>query len=69
MAYATSLETEAPDVAQFMSQLTITVPVISEWIKRISYDGEDAATVAADWVAANDTLIRNEWLAGIDLAN
>lgn len=68
MAYATNLESDAPDVAGFMSQLAITVPIISEWIKRISYDGEDAAAMAADWVAANEDLVRNEWLAGIDPA-
>jgi len=69
VAYAASLEERAPKVAQFVSQIDISVEIISEWIKRISYDGEDPAAVAQDWVENNRDLIENQWLAGIETTN
>ncbi|MBN34597.1 MAG: hypothetical protein CMM46_07430 [Rhodospirillaceae bacterium] len=66
MAYAQSLEETAPDVAKFMSQLEITDAIMSEWIKRISADGEDAAAMAQDWVESNRDIVEDQWLAGID---
>lgn len=69
MAYAASLEERAPKVAQFMSQMTVTVEMVSDWIKQITYDGRDAATVAREWVDANRDLIETEWLAGIETVN
>ena len=69
VAYAVSLEERAPKVAQFVSQIDISVEIISEWIKRISYDGEDPAAVAQDWGNNNRDLIENQWLAGIATSN
>ncbi len=69
LVYAASLEEQAPKVAQFVSQMGITVEIISEWIKRISYDGEDPAAMAKDWVDNNRDLIESQWLAGIETTN
>lgn len=69
IAYSASLEERAPKVAQFASQIAVTADIMNEWIKRISYDGQDAAAMAKDWVNGNRDLIENEWLAGIATVN
>lgn len=69
MAYAATLEERAPNIAQFVSQMTVTTEIMSEWIKRVAYDGEDTAAMAADWVETNKDLVENEWLAGIETVN
>ena len=65
VAYSAALEKRTPAVAQFLSQLSFSLPAMSGWIHRISSEEEDADVVAKEWVAANRDVIENVWLKGV----
>ncbi len=48
------LEEKAPDVFAFLQAFTITTDDQLEMLPPMEIDGEDPATVAADWVAAHE---------------
>lgn len=66
--YSATLAERAPKSAQLLSQVTFDREIINGWIKAISHDGADAAAVAEEWVNANEAMIKETWLAGIELA-
>ena len=66
IAYSANLGERAPAIAQFLDQIAISLPAMSDWILRISNDEEAPEDVAASWMEANRDLIENEWLAGIE---
>ena len=65
IAYSANLGERAPAIAQFLDQIALSLPMMSDWIRRISNDEEAAEDVAASWMEVNRDLIENEWLAGI----
>ena len=63
VAYSKSLQKRAPQVAQFLKQVSFDVPTLNDWILKVT-DKVDPAVVAKEWVAANPDKV-NGWLAGI----
>ncbi|MBM3647649.1 MAG: ABC transporter substrate-binding protein [Alphaproteobacteria bacterium] len=67
--YSATLAERAPKSAQLLDQVTFDREVVNGWIKAISHDGVEAAVVAEEWVNANETMIKEQWLVGIELAH
>ncbi|MPY79837.1 MAG: ABC transporter substrate-binding protein [Actinophytocola sp.] len=59
---------EHPDAAQFLSQMQVDKATASEWIHRVSQEGESAAAVAQDWISKNQGQI-DKWLQGVKSAS
>ena len=60
IGYTAALETRAPEVAEFLSNVTLDAGIVSQWIFALS-DGEDARDVAQTWVDENPDTIKS-WL-------
>lgn len=60
-AASAMLEEKDPDVWTFLNNFTITTEDQLEMLPGVEIDGRDAADVAADWVAANESVWR-AWL-------
>ncbi|MFT4015018.1 MAG: choline ABC transporter substrate-binding protein [Paracoccus sp. (in: a-proteobacteria)] len=55
---------ECPNVGKFLSNLEFTLPMESAVMGKILDDGEDPATAAQQWLAANPDAAK-PWLAGV----
>ncbi|MBK1887891.1 MULTISPECIES: ABC transporter substrate-binding protein [Marinobacter] len=66
VAYSKSLETRLPQVAQFLSQVSVDPDIMSQWSYEVSANKKEALDVAREWIAANPDVV-NGWLAGINL--
>ena len=60
-AASAQLETKAPDVLAFLEAFTITTEDQLSMLPSVEIDGEDAADVAATWVADNES-VWQAWL-------
>lgn len=60
-AASAELETKAPDVLAFLEAFTITTEDQLSMLPAVEIEGEDAADVAAAWVADNET-VWQAWL-------
>ncbi len=61
IAHSTSLDTRAPDVAAFLTNIDLDSDAISEMTYEVVVKGRDAAEVAKEWVAANGATV-DSWL-------
>lgn len=61
IAYSSSLEERAPDVAKFLSQVALNVNDVSQWIYLIANEGEDPQDMAEQWVEEHPDVV-NSWL-------
>jgi glycine betaine/proline transport system substrate-binding protein len=65
VAFAKSLTTRAPKVAQFLKQVAFDPTTVNNWILQIGQQKRDPAEVAKEWVANHSDIVNNQWLAGI----
>lgn len=63
VAFSTSLRQRAPQVAQFLRQVSFDPAVVNAWILQIGQEKRLPAEVAQAWVAQNGTTV-DRWLAG-----
>ena len=59
-----SLAEEHPNVARFLSQMTLPKSVQSDWILEYSHEGRPADEVAREWIASNRDMV-DRWLEGV----
>ncbi len=62
-----TLSKRAAAVDTFARQINFTVDQVNGFIIQVSRDKKPAADVAAEWIAANDKFISENWLAGVDM--
>jgi glycine betaine/proline transport system substrate-binding protein len=60
-AFATALDTSAPQVASLMRSIDISADELGAFSYAVVIDGKDAAAVAAEWIAANPDRV-TAWL-------
>ncbi|MBK1887890.1 MULTISPECIES: ABC transporter substrate-binding protein [Marinobacter] len=65
VAYSKSLETRLPEVAQFLSQVSMDSDTVSQWSYEVSANKKEALDVAREWIAANPDVV-NGWLIGVE---
>ncbi|WP_371228932.1 glycine betaine ABC transporter substrate-binding protein [Roseovarius sp. 2305UL8-3] len=61
VAYSKSLETRAPEVAQFLANIALDDQTVSEWTHQVVVGEQAPEDVAAAWVAANSDRVQS-WL-------
>ena len=64
MAYTASLTKRSPQIARFLSQVTLTPEMVGEWILNMVIEKQDPAEVAETWVTTNPEII-SQWLKGL----
>ncbi len=64
IAHSKALADRAPKISQFLRQVKLDANVVNQWILAMEVDGKDVKDVAAEWIAANEDMIKKEWLAG-----
>ncbi|NPD14742.1 ABC transporter substrate-binding protein [Xinfangfangia sp. D13-10-4-6] len=61
--HAKRLETDAPEIAAFLTNITIDPKVLNELIKQVEKDKETPEAAARAWVAANAAIV-DGWVKG-----
>ncbi|WP_036158696.1 glycine betaine ABC transporter substrate-binding protein [Marinomonas ushuaiensis] len=61
IGYTASLEGRAPEVAKFLSNVSLDADVVSQWIFALSTGEDEASVVAKKWVDSNSDIIKS-WL-------
>jgi len=61
IGYSTSLETRAPKVAEFLSNVALDSEVVSQWLYKIANEGADPEEMAKEWVEGNPEVVQG-WL-------
>jgi glycine betaine/proline transport system substrate-binding protein len=60
VGYSTSLEKRAPEIANFLHNVSIKADDVSAWIYSLTVDKKPADVVAKEWIAAHPDRIK-EW--------
>ena len=61
VGYSRSLETRAPEVAEFLSRIDLDRDTVSAWTHAVVVDKREAADVVREWVANNSKVV-DSWL-------
>ncbi|WP_421594561.1 glycine betaine ABC transporter substrate-binding protein [Shinella sp. M27] len=59
IAYSSSLEERAPEIAAFLNKVAIEPSEVGAWIYAMTIDKKDPATVAKEWVSANPERVKS----------
>ena len=65
IAHSKALADRAPNVSQFLKQVTLDADVVNQWILAMEVDKKPVEEVAKEWIAANKDKIEQEWLKGV----
>lgn len=65
VATRAGFEDESPNVARFLSQMEIDGDTASDWVFRVSQEGEAPEDVASAWIAENPDEV-SSWLDGVE---
>jgi glycine betaine/proline transport system substrate-binding protein len=65
VAHSSALAKRAPEISQFLRQVTLDADMVNAWVLAMEVEGRDVEDVAADWIEANRAMIETEWLAGL----
>ncbi|QVQ52205.1 ABC transporter substrate-binding protein [Spiractinospora alimapuensis] len=65
VATRAGFEEDSPNVARLLSRMEIDGDTASDWIFRVSQDGEDPGDIAAEWIAENPDEV-SAWLDGVE---
>jgi glycine betaine/proline transport system substrate-binding protein len=65
VAYSKALALRAPNVGQFLSQVTLDADTVNAWILAVEVGKKSPALVARNWIAANQATIQEVWLKNI----
>ena len=61
VAYSRSLETRAPDVANFLANIELDSQTVSAWTHELTVEKKDPTDVAREWVNGNGARV-DKWL-------
>ncbi len=64
VAFSASLLKRAPEVAQFLKQVSLTDKLLNAWLFEIGRKGRDPVVVAEEWIKTHPSKVE-DWLAGI----
>ena len=65
IAHSKALAERAPQVSQFLKQVTLDGEVVNQWILAMEVDKKPVEQVASDWIAANKDTVEGVWLKGV----
>lgn len=61
VGYSLSLETRAPQVAQFLKNISLDTETVSDWTYKVVVDKREPSDVVREWIAANPARV-DKWL-------
>ena len=61
IAYSKRLETDAPEIVNFLNRVNFGTDLINEWSYEIDVNKRDAVDYSKEWVASNPDKV-NAWL-------
>jgi glycine betaine/proline transport system substrate-binding protein len=65
IAFSKALADRAPQIAQFLKQVTLDADVINGWIYAMEVEKKPVDQVITAWIAANKDTVEGVWLKGI----
>lgn len=65
IAHSKALAERAPQISQFLKQVTLDADVVNQWILAMEVDKKPVEQVASDWIAANKDTVEGVWLKGV----
>jgi glycine betaine/proline transport system substrate-binding protein len=65
IAHSKALAERAPQISQFLKQVTLDGDVVNQWILAMEVDKTPVEQVASEWIAANKDTVEGVWLKGL----
>jgi glycine betaine/proline transport system substrate-binding protein len=65
IAHSKALAERAPQISQFLRQVTLDGDVVNQWILAMEVDKTPVEQVATEWIAANKDTVEGVWLKGV----
>jgi glycine betaine/proline transport system substrate-binding protein len=65
IAHSKALAERAPQISQFLKQVTLDGDVVNQWILAMEVDKTPVEQVASEWIAANKDTVEGVWLKGV----
>lgn len=65
IAHSKALAERAPQISQFLRQVTLDGDVVNQWILAMEVDKKPVEQVASEWIAANKDTVEGVWLKGL----
>jgi len=65
IAHSRALAERAPQISQFLRQVSLDGEVVNQWILAMEVDGKPVEEVAAEWIDANRPAIEAGWRKGL----
>ncbi len=65
VAHSRALADRAPEVSQFLKQVTFDADTVNAWIYATEVEQVPVEEVASAWIAANPAIVEGQWLAGL----
>jgi glycine betaine/proline transport system substrate-binding protein len=65
IAHSKVLAERAPQISQFLKQVTLDGDVVNQWILAMEVDKTPVEQVASEWIAANKDTVEGVWLKGL----
>lgn len=65
IAQSKALAERAPQISQFLKQVTLDGDVVNQWILAMEVDKTPVERVASEWIAANKDTVEGVWLKDV----
>jgi glycine betaine/proline transport system substrate-binding protein len=65
IAHSKALAERAPQISQFLKQVTLDGDTVNQWILAMEVDKKPVEQVASEWIAANKDTVEGVWLKGV----
>ena len=65
IAHSKALAERAPQISQFLKQVTLDGDTVNQWILAMEVDKKPVEEVASEWIAANKDTVEGVWLKGV----
>jgi glycine betaine/proline transport system substrate-binding protein len=65
IAHSKVLAERAPQISQFLKQVTLDGDVVNQWILAMEVEKTPVEQVASEWIAANKDTVEGVWLKGL----